>query len=124
MDRPDAHDLLDIARRTLIDRLIPVLPAEKHQTALLVASAMATAMRDLAAGETPGRQAAARLADIYGEHVTDWAETRARLEPRLAADIRAGAFDGDPERQDKVAVHLLATARDRALQANPRLVKP
>ena len=45
-DRPDATELLAIARRTLLDELLPRLPEELRYTALMIANAMAIASRE------------------------------------------------------------------------------
>ena len=48
-NRPDGVELLDIARRTLLDSLLPALPKDKHYDALMIANAMAMASRELGA---------------------------------------------------------------------------
>ena len=40
-NRPYGNELLEVARRTLLDELLPLLPAEKTYEALMVANAMA-----------------------------------------------------------------------------------
>jgi hypothetical protein len=46
-NRPFGNELLTVARRTLLDELLPLLPPEKAYEALMVAKAMAIAAREL-----------------------------------------------------------------------------
>jgi len=44
-DQPDGAQLLDMAQRLMREQLLPIIPAEHHYTALMVARAMAIASR-------------------------------------------------------------------------------
>ena len=46
-DKPDIRDLLETARGTLMETLLPNLPPEHRYRAHLVGAAMATAAREL-----------------------------------------------------------------------------
>lgn len=96
-DRPDAAELLAVARKTLLEELVPALPEEKRYQALMIANALAIAGRALAAPP---------------------AEDLAGLEA-LAGEIRAGQHDGD------AALHarLLRWAEARTAVANPKALK-
>ena len=91
MERPDARNLLETARTTLLDSLLPSLPAEKRLEARMVASAMAIAARSIGAPEMPADGA-------------------------LATAIRAGVLDDDPT----LLARLRETARARLAISNPR----
>ncbi len=95
---PGGEDLLRVARDTLLETLLPQLPAESHYTARMVANAMAIAARSLSRSPAP---------DVE-EH--DMA--------RLAADIRAGRHDGDPA----LAGRLREITRARLAVSNPRVL--
>ena len=91
-DKPDIHDLLETARRTLMEGLLPNLPPEHRYRAHLVGAAMATAARELGAGdaaEEEERAALVRLLDEDGDLET--------LNRAFAARLRAGALDGSEE---------------------------
>lgn len=45
--RPNGGELLAVARRTLLDELLPLLPTAKTYDALMIANAMAMAAREL-----------------------------------------------------------------------------
>ncbi len=90
-DRPDAKELLEIARAALANELLPFLPPDKRLTGLMIGSALAMAARELAAS-LPAVPAAA------------------------VADIRSGKHDTDK----KLYEALLAEAKQRALISNPK----
>lgn len=90
-DRPDAKELLEIARAALASELLPFLPPDKRLTGLMVASALAMAARELAA-------------------------PLPELPPVRTADIRAGKHDADTALYEA----LLTEAKTRALISNPK----
>lgn len=127
-DRPEGRLLLDIARRVLLEELVPLLPEDRRLDGLMVANAMAIAAREQEAGGAPLREALARLAAIYGEQVPATLSDEAandmleRLNRRLAGEIRAGAFDSGAKREALLA-HLRATTRARLAITNPKILK-
>jgi hypothetical protein len=50
INQPAADDLLATARRVLLDSLLPALPADKTYDALMIANAMAIALREIKLG--------------------------------------------------------------------------
>lgn len=90
-DRPDAKELLEVARAALANELLPFLPPDKRLTGLMIGSALAMAARELAS-------------------------SLPELPPINAADVRAGRHDSNRELYDA----LLAEARARALISNPK----
>lgn len=109
-DKPDARDLLETARRTLMESLLPKLPPEHRYRAHLVGAAIATAARELAAGAEPEKEEREALARLLGED--DDLET---LNRAFAARLRAGALDGSEE-----AYTILARANAARLsECNP-----
>ncbi len=91
-DKPDIRDLLETARETLMAALLPNLPAEHRYRAHLVGAAMATATRELAAGDGPEEAERVALARLLGEDGD--LET---LNRAFAARLRAGTFDDSEE---------------------------
>lgn len=113
---PTAENLLETARGVLRDRILPALPPDLRYDALMIANAIAIAARQIAAGDRPVVEAEARLralCDAPGEGA-------AALDARLVAELRAGAFDAPGPRRDALYDHLLATARARAAESNPK----
>ena len=95
---PAGAELLGVARASLLESLLPLLPAESHYTARMVANAMAIAARELEQRSAAGAVDAARLAREIREGRHDAGEiagllreiTRARLavsNPRLLAPV-------------------------------------
>ena len=125
-DRPTGAELLAAARRTLLEELIELLPAERRYDGLMVANAMAIAARELAAADAPARAALAGVAALYGETAEtgpDAAEVEralTRFNRRLAADIRAGAFDAAGARRDALVALLRAVTLARLEISNPK----
>ena len=122
-DRPDAAELLAIARRTLLDEVLPRLPGELRYRALMIANAMAIAAREHAAGGADASAELARLQALYGEpqRVPAASALRAVLNDynrRLAADIRAGRRDGRAGLRE----HLSQTTAAKLAIANPKAV--
>lgn len=93
-DRPGGAELLALARRTLLEELLPSLPDEKRYQALMLANALAIVGRELAQPRD---------------------EDKDGLE-RLAAAIRAGEHDGD----GALYKRLLAWSEARVAITNPK----
>lgn len=121
-EQPDALELLAIARETLLAQVLPALDGDARYQALMIASAMAIAMRELRPGAV---DLAAELEFLHGlyEHDTPPATEQVeqalqRLEARLAADLRGGELDGGPQ----LAVRRLLRRRieSRLALSNPK----
>lgn len=107
VEQPDALLLLDIARATLLEQVLPELDGDARYQALMIASAMAMAMRELNPATVNGveqREAEAQSLRALYEH---WhrpgneideedageADRVQRQEVRFARDLRNGEFD-------------------------------
>lgn len=126
-NRPDAADLLAVARETLLKELRPRLDEGDRYTAAMIANAMAIAARELQAGEAEMLAALERLDALYGARPQRARETPAAAldarERELARDIRSGAFDADGERRRAVLEHLRLSVRARLAVSNPRALR-
>ena len=127
-DRPDARDLLEIARHAFAAEVLPVVPEDLRYTALMIANAMAIAQREIAAGDAPLRGEFRRLVGLLSENAAapggsalrDAVESYNR---RLANEIRAGRFDG--EKRAAMLKHLRRTTEEKLAVSNPKaLVNP
>jgi len=122
-DRPDAAELLDIARRTLLGDILPRLPQELRYGTLMIANAMAIAGREHATAGSDAEAEIESLGRLFAESPPPLAGTglHATLDAynrRLAAAIRAGRFD-DRERAALLG-HLRQTAAARLAVTNPK----
>lgn len=115
MSRPDARELLEIARQTLLQELLPALPADKRYLTLMVANAMAIAAREHQAGShadaAEGEQLRALLDDPQPSPQS--------VPEALAAAIRAGRYDA-PEARARLLETLHATTLARLAISNPK----
>jgi hypothetical protein len=123
-DRPDATELLEIARRTLLADVLPRLPEDLRYPALMIANAMAIAGREHAAGDADASSELARLQQFYGapHHALAGRALAAALidyNRRLAADIRAGRCDDRAGLRE----HLEQTIAGKLAVANPKALK-
>lgn len=127
-DRPDARDLLEIARHTFTAEVLPAVPEALRYTALMIANAIAIAQREIAAGDAPLRGEYRRLAGLLSGNVAapDGDALREAVEDynrRLANEIRAGRFDG--EERAEMLEHLRCTTEEKLAVSNPKaLVDP
>ena len=128
-DRPNAAELLAIARDTYLEELLPYAPKEKRYAGLMVANAMAIAQREIEFGDEPLIRELDRLAGIYGEEPPSVSGTPAlvrnleRFNRRLATDIRSGRFDSAGTPQNAVRRHLMETTLQKLRENNPKHLK-
>lgn len=127
-DRPDARDLLEIARHAFTAEVLPAVPEALRYTALMIANAIAIAQREIAAGDAPLRGEYQRLAGLLSGNAAapDGDALREAVEDynrRLANEIRAGRFDG--EERAAMLEHLRRTTEEKLAVSNPKaLVDP
>lgn len=123
-----ALELLAVARETLLEQVLPVLEGDARYQGLMIANAMAIALRELAPDRTDPAAELATLRGLY-EHAPeeaggatgeDPAALLARLEARLARDLRDGVLDGGP--QFAVRRWLRARIESRLAVSNPRVL--
>ena len=114
-DQPDATDLLAIARTMLREEVAPGLSGDARFKVLMVANAMAMAIRESEHGAALDAEALADLRSMYDEPEG----TAEVLSHRLAQDIRAGHFDADAPAANLHRL-LLADSRRRLAIGNPR----
>lgn len=123
-DRPSGADLLAIARRTLVETVLPALGDDRRIAALMIARAMEIVEREAAAGDAGQRAFIAGVAMLYGEAapaVTRYDDVEAawkRLASRLSRDLRGGTLDR--EKQTRAWRLLVADAEARVAESNPR----
>ena len=126
-EQPTGEHLLETARNLLRDELLPALPEQRRHAALMIANAMAIAMRQLKNGEAPEREEAARLERILSalrgnDSESDHAVPRdglLDLNRQLCLAIREGRADSGALR-NSVREHLLRVARLGVMESNPK----
>jgi len=122
-EQPDALELIDVARETLLEQVLPELEGDARYRALMIANALGIAHRELASGDAA---APAELDSLRGLYELEAGageprdEALARLEARLARDLRRGVLDGGP--QYAVRRWLRARIESRLAISNPKLL--
>lgn len=117
MTQPYAHELLEIARATLLEQLLPTLSGELRYPALMIANAMAIAARDSRLGAQAEGQEQARLAAL----VESAPSTLTDMRRQLARAIRQGSHDATQTRRTlvetlrQITVARLAISNPKAL---------
>ncbi|MBF8740980.1 4-hydroxypentanoyl-CoA kinase subunit LvaB [Pseudomonas guariconensis] len=117
MTQPNAHQLLEIARATFLEQLLPALPGELRYPALMIANAMAIAARESRLGAQAEDQEQARLVAL----VDDAPSTLPDLRRQLARAIRQGSHDAPQTRRTlvetlrQITVARLAISNPKAL---------
>lgn len=115
MTRPDARELLDIARQTLLHELLPALPGELRYQTLMVANAMAIAAREYQAGHQSNVEEGDRLRELLDDHQLSLESSRRQL----ATAIREGHYDAPKRRAGLVEVLRQTTLAQLAI-SNPK----
>lgn len=111
-DLPTSRDLLALARETLLDELLPLLPPERERDARLIATVMSIVARE-AADEGWQREIEGELAGFY--------EGQQPLR-RFAADLRNGAFETSPSRALAARAILWRLTVAKLREGNPQFL--
>lgn len=122
-NRPNAPELLAIARDAFAAEILPALPEKLRYTGLMIANALAIARREIEAGEAPARSEFARLCSLFAEAPRELAGNAlacalADYNRRLANAIRAGRFD--QEERAVLLEHLRRTTEAKLAVSNPK----
>lgn len=115
-NRPHGNELLTVARRVLLDDLLPLLPADKTYDVLMIANAMAIAARELQLHGEHDEQSSHAIAQFYEQ--ASVAQAEKATEQGLAAQIRARAIA--PGQQGQLHELLLSLTRAKLALSNPK----
>lgn len=115
MNRPDARELLHIARQTLLQELLPALPADKRYLTLMVANAMAIAGREYQAASGASAMECEQLQALLDDRQLSLEDAR----NGVVAAIREGRFDAGDER-DRLLEALYQTTLAQLAISNPK----
>jgi len=124
-DLPNGPSLLEEARHTLLDSLLPLLPPDRRYDGLMIANAMAIAAREAAEGEALLRKAISMLSvllqspGVVGSNA-DLPQQLLGLERRLADEIRTGLYDSTTPRRDAARDYLRWSTVVRLRISNPK----
>ncbi|MEX0605837.1 MAG: DUF6285 domain-containing protein [Marinobacter sp.] len=116
--RPEAGDLLAIARQELLDTLLPEVSGALKYQVLMTANAMKIAGREIDAGESTEKQSLASIRTLYADLLPESANNAD--EHTLADDIRHRKLANDHEQLYDL---LLGITRSKLLISNPKYLK-
>lgn len=125
-DRPDRLDLLRAAEATLRDEVLPTLDGTARYAALMAASAVAIARREIEAGNEPARIVLDAFAELYGQDNVYRAggDSVGRVQALLgdlARELRDGEYDSDLLGPVHGLLQILVA--ERLKQSNPRFIE-
>lgn len=115
MTQPHAHELLEIARLTLLEQVLPALAGELRYPTLMIANAMAIAARESRLQARTCSQEEAHLAVLVDGAGAPVHEVRRQL----ARDIRQGRHD-HPQRRRALVDALRQVTLARLAISNPK----
>ena len=124
--KPDAAGLLHIARETLLNELLELLPEERRYAMRMAANALAIAAREAETADADLVEELRLLSELYGHDEVQAAGTNlherlAKTNKRFARDIRDGVFDGACAQG--VQALLMDQVRARLRISNPTYLK-
>ncbi|MBV8889579.1 MAG: phosphotransferase family protein [Alphaproteobacteria bacterium] len=133
-DLPAGLALLNLAREVLLEDLLPLLPPELHIKTRLVATCMAVAARQVAAGVAPATEIFDALGTLYGPLSRIAGEGGARrasngracpgLDPGVRAAVQIGTGGGFPPHPDPLPPAVGEGASIAPLEAEERPGQP
>ncbi|TAN28488.1 MAG: hypothetical protein EPN31_08275 [Castellaniella sp.] len=115
INQPDGAALLDVARRTLMEQLLPVLPPDEAYAARMVARAMGIAARELQQGPAYHTDTASAIARFLQQAGLGDLPADERTLDRLIRERRLSEQD-----QPALAELLMALTRRKLALSNPR----
>ena len=119
-NRPNALELLDIARKTLSEEVAKDMSKRQRYNVALIASAIAIASRELTAGILAWDDELDTLRGLYGGDLAETSDSAlARLNRQLAVDLRSGSYDEKSEEQTTVLNLLYRDVLARLDEDNP-----
>jgi hypothetical protein len=128
-DISDATDLIATAREALLNELLPTLAKEQRYAGLMIANAMAIALRESRVGADAIRNEIDRVRELIVGIKSEIRQSKssgarselAVLRRTLSAAIREGEFDD--ARAPALMAHLVRTAADWVAISNPKALR-
>ncbi|OWT55646.1 DUF6285 domain-containing protein [Candidimonas nitroreducens] len=113
LDLPHGPELLDTARRSLLEEILPALPPEQGYTARMIAKAMAIAARELECGADTERDCTRLIAEFLNNAAAAAPDTPVTLDTLDTPDT--------PDTPDTLDASAAAAARGHADRAQALL---
>ncbi|MBT5191948.1 MAG: hypothetical protein HOM07_06340 [Rhodospirillaceae bacterium] len=127
-ERPTGEELLAIARKVLLEELMPLLPSDRRYDTLMIANAMGIAARQLAHGNDFSRYESRELENLLGKTGTETAAKKEEGDPtelyrELCVRIRNGDFDPDTPEYEALQEFLYRVTVQRLKESAPKILE-
>lgn len=125
-EQPEGQHLLSIARTTLLEKVVPALPQDQRYSALMVANALAIALRQWQAGDAWQHEELQRLQSLLNTDYLALAEGHFfpalnAANRALAQKIRKGEFDTPSQALTEMLEWM---ALQRVMESAPKALQP
>ena len=116
--RPNAAELLQVAREQLLDELLPAMPSHLRYQTLMIANAMAIAAREYQSGAHLRVEEMTTLSSLLGRDKLTLEEARALM----ASAIRTGQYDALDAKRESLALALKRITLSHLSISNPKVI--
>ncbi|MDO6824165.1 MULTISPECIES: DUF6285 domain-containing protein [unclassified Marinobacter] len=124
MNRPDACELLEVARETLLKDVFPAVPENLRYEVRMIASAMGIAAREAKSGASVSQNEVAAYTDILSDALSVDPASLESSRQAMKEAIRAGSFDAPGQKQEQLQAVLHKAVVNALAISNPKVVHP
>ncbi|PCM43229.1 DUF6285 domain-containing protein [Marinobacter sp. ANT_B65] len=124
MNRPDARELLEAARETLMNDVFPSVPENLRYEVRMIASAMGIAAREAKMGAGVSQDEVAAYKEVLPEAVAIDSASLESARKAMKDAIRAGSFDAPGQKQEQLQAVLQKAVLNALTISNPKVVPP
>jgi hypothetical protein len=121
-DRLDACELLSVARQTLLEKLLPVLPTDLCYETLMIANAMAIARRECHLAAQAEHDEMDAYQRLFSNNQAGIPEDLAAARRQVGTVIRAGLYDAAGPGQNELLSVLERVTLGQLAITNPRVL--
>lgn len=122
MNRPDARELLEAARETLMNDVFPSVPENLRYEVRMIASAMGIAAREAKMGAGVCQYEVAAYKEVLPEAAAIDSASLESARKAMKDAIRAGSFDAPGQKQEQLQAVLQKAVLNALTISNPKVV--
>ncbi|WP_417543170.1 DUF6285 domain-containing protein [Marinobacter sp.] len=124
MNRPDARELLEAARETLMNEVFPSVSEHLRYEVRMIASAMGIAAREAKMGASVSQDEVAAYTEVLPETAAIDSTSLESARQAMKDAIRAGSFDAPEQKQKQLQAVLQKVVLNALAISNPKVVPP
>ncbi|MBQ0745097.1 MAG: hypothetical protein KBT82_18090 [Marinobacter sp.] len=124
MNRPDARELLEAARETLMNEVFPSVSEHLRYEVRMIASAMGIAAREAKMGANVSQDEVAAYTEVLPETAAIDSTSLESARQAMKDAIRAGSFDAPEQKQEQLQAVLQKVVLNALAISNPKVVRP